>query len=206
MDEPLHSPKRAVRIGLWIIILLLVGAGGFLTHERSERGRNCRICAAAYDHWKLETYGVPIWSWDTDPIPTEDTKNYFVKYLAYSHEHEWTGGGYARYGNWGVGCGHSSFGPYPQYQRDLTRMGFRLVAASGISDANDRQRYFESIIQPRDADHYMRVRSTFALVDDQIPKEPWVKWYPYKIWSSSMEGIEIPQIVQSGQLVPKAAP
>ena len=151
-------------------------------------------------------YGIPIWSWDTEPVSTEDTKNYFDKYLYYSHDHEWTGGGYATYSLAVHGDGRSSFGPYPQHQRDLTRMGFRLVAASGISDAGDRRTYFESIIQPEDIDHYMRVRSTFALVDDQIPKKPWVKWYPYKIWSPSMEGIAIPTVVQTGQLVPTVAP
>jgi hypothetical protein len=201
-----NKPRRAIRLGFWITIGLLVAAGGYHTHERSERGRNCRICAATYDYWKLKAYGTQIWSWDTDPIPTEDTKNYFDKYLAYSHEHEWMGGGYARYSIGMVGCGHSTFGSYPQYQRELTAMGFRLVAASGILDAGDRRTYFESIIQPEDVDHYMRVRSTFALVDEQIPKEPWVKWYPYKVWSPSMEGINIPALVQAGQLLPKATP
>jgi len=149
----------------------------------------------------LKVYGIPIWSWDTEPSPTEDTKNYFDKYLEYTHDHEWTGGGYATYSLAVHGDGRSPFGPYPQHQRDLTRMGFRLVAASGIQDAQERRDYFEKIILPEDVDHYMRVRKTYELIDQQIPKKPWVKWYPYRIWSADMEEIEIPNLVQAGKIL-----
>lgn len=191
-----------MRIGLWLVLALMLAAGGFLSHERSESGRNCRICAATYNHCTLRVYGIPIWSKDTQPKPTADTRNYFDRYLAYPHDHEWTGGGFAVYGTWGVGCGRCSFGPYPQHQRELTRMGFRLVAASGMEDPLARRRYFESILQPPGDDHFVRVWETFMAIDDQIPDEPWGRGLPYRVWNPVMEGIAIPPEVRAGQLVP----
>ena len=81
-------------------------------------------------------------------------------------------------------------------------MGFKLVAASGIGDPEMRRRYFQSIIQPSGGEHYWRVIKTYDAIYDQIPKEPWVKWAPYRIWSPEMEGIKIPDYVRAGELTP----
>lgn len=187
-----------------LAFLLAVGvvAVGYRTRTRTEKGRNCRICAATYDHWNVFAFGIPIWAWDTKPEPTADTKNYFDRYLAYLHEHEWTGGGYARYGFNFVGCGKSNFGPYPQHQLDLTRMGFQLVAASGIKNPGERRRYFESMMLPADYTHFWRVRKTYETIYDQIPKEPWEKWATYQVWGPDMEGIKVPDYVRAGELYP----
>jgi len=154
-----------------------------------------------YSDYKLSAYGVPFLWWSTDVKPTDDTVHYFEKYLGYAHDHEWTGGGYSRSGLTFVACGACSYGPYQQHQRRLTSIGFQLVAASGIQDANLRRSYFESIIHPEGSEHYFDVLMTHDLIDRQLEKQPAVKRRHYRIWSANMHGIEIPEAIQSGQLV-----
>lgn len=206
MNSTANRIHNGRRVAFWALVSIAIAVTGYITRTRTEKGRNCRICAATYDHWNVFAFGIPIWAWDTKPKPTADTRDYFDRYLGYTHEHEWTGGGYARYGLGGVGCGGCSFGPYPDYQRRLTGMGFRLVAASGIQIPQQRRDFFESIIIPSDGDHFARVWTTFNLISEQIPTEPWVKWYPYRVWSANMEGIDIPPFVQKGALAPMPLP
>jgi len=194
--------KRALKVALAVLISLAIVAFGYWSRTGTTKGRNCRVCAASYDTKTVFAYGIPVWSWDTQIVDTAETKNYFDPYLGYSHDHEWTGGGYSRYGRNYIGCGKSSFGSYPQHQLQLTRMGFQLVAASGIKDVGMRRRYFESIIQPPEIEHYARVIMTHNEINDQIPKEPWVKWFPYKIWSPEMKDIEVPAYIKAGELSP----
>ena len=83
-----------------------------------------------------------------------------------------------------------------------TRIGLQLVAASGISDLQLRRRYFESIYQPSDVEHNRRIMETYQVIANQIPTEPWVKWYPYRVWGPDMNGIKIPEYVRAGELAP----
>ncbi len=191
---------RTLKIVSAALIACAIVAYGYESWTTTSKGRNCRVCAASYAHKQVFVYGLPVWSWDTEIKDSADTKNYFDPYLGYSHDHEWTGGGYSRSSRNLIGCGKSSFGPYPQHQMHLTRMGFQLVAASGMTDAETRRRYFESIMQPSDVEHYVRVTMTHRAINDQIPKEPWVKWFPYKIWSPTMDGITIPDYIRAGKL------
>lgn len=193
---------RALKIASATLMTCAIVAYGLWSRTGTTMGRNCRVCAASYDHKTVFVYGIPVSSWDTEIEDTADTNNYFDPYLGYAHDHEWTGGGYSRYGRNFIGCGKSSFGSYPQHQLQLTRMGFQLVAASGITDAGMRRKYFESIIKPPEIDHYSRVIMTYQAINDQIPKEPWAKWFPYKIWSPAMEGIKVPEYIQAGELSP----
>lgn len=197
-----HSGRRLLKVALSILLVCIVAAFGYWSRTGTTKGRNCRVCAAFYDHKTVFVYGIPVWSSDTETLPSAETKNYFDRYLAYPHEHEWTGGGYSRYGRGFVGCGKCNFGPYPQHQLELTRMGFQLVAASGIDDPEMRRRYFQSIIQPSDGEHYWRVIKTCDVISDQIPKEPWVKWAPYQVWGPDMKDIKIPDYVRAGELAP----
>lgn len=203
MNPKPGSKMRMFKIVLASLLVLGVITFGYWTRTRTQKGRNCRICAVSYDHWNVFAFGIPVGAWDTKPEPTADTRNYFDQYLAYPHEHEWTGGGYSRYGLNFVGCGKSHFGPYPQHQLGLTQMGFQLVAASGIKNSDERRRYFESIVHPSDGEHLFRVRKTHEAIHDQIPKEPWVKWAPYQVWGPDMEGIKIPDYVRAGKLSPE---
>jgi hypothetical protein len=43
---------------------------------------------------------------------------------------------------------------------------------------------------------------THEAISNQIPKEPWIKSFPYHTWSPDMEGIEIPECVREGKLIP----
>ena len=192
--------RRLRRVLSTILIICIVSAYGYWNRTGTTKARNCRVCAASFDHRTVFVYGIPVWSWDTETLPRAETKNYFDRYLAYRHEHEWTGGGYSRYGRGFVGCGSSSFGPYPQHQLELTRMGLQLVAASGIDDPEVRRRYFQSIIHPAGGEHYWRVIKTCDMIYDQIPKEPWEKWASYRIWGPDMKDIKIPQYVRAGML------
>ena len=82
-------------------------------------------------------------------------------------------------------------------------MGLRLVAVSGIEEIDDRRRFFEAIIKPAEHDHFSQVWNTFQVIDDQIPKEPWVKRKLYLVWSPTMVGIDIPSVLRVGQLLPQ---
>ena len=187
-----------------ILPCCLVAAYGYWNRTGSTAERNCRICAASFGHVTVFVYGIPVRSWDTEPQATADTRHYFDRYLGYQHAHEWTGGGYIRYGRGFLGCGKGAFGPYPQHQLELTRMGLKLVAASGIDDPAKRRRYFENIIQPPDMEHYGRVSTTYREICKQIPNEPWVKQAPYRVWGPEMPGISIPDYVRAGELRPDA--
>lgn len=162
--------RKWKRIAFWALVFMAVVVTGYITRARTEKGRYCRICAATNDHWNVFALGMPIWAWETKLKPTADTRNYFDQYLAYPHDHEWTGGDYAKCWTEGVACGRSSFGPYPNYQRRLTTMGFRLVAASGIQDPKQRRDFFENIIKSRGTDA-ARVFTTFNVISEQISKK-----------------------------------
>jgi len=194
--------RRILKAALWILLFCVVASFGYWNRTGTTKGRNCRVCASSFDHKTVIIYGIPVWSWDRKIEASAETKNYYDRYLGYPHEHEWTGGGYSRYGRGFVGCGKCNFGPYPQHQFELTRMGFQLVAASGIGDLEMRRRYFESIIQPTDVEHYWRVIKTCDAIYDQIPKEHWVKWAPYRVWGPDMKDIKIPDYVRAGELAP----
>lgn len=196
------SRKRLLKVALAILLICIVSAFGYRSRTGTTKGRNCRVCASSFDQKTVFVYGIPVWSWNTETSPSAETKNYFDRYLAFPHEHEWTGGGYSRYGRGFVGCGMCSFGPYPQYQLELTRMGFQLVAASGIDNPEMRRLYFLSIIQPLDGQHYWRVIKTYKVIYHQIPKEAWEEWAPYQVWSPDMKDIIIPEYVRAGELAP----
>jgi hypothetical protein len=164
-----------------LIVMISVAWFGYFTRGRKVQVRNCRICAANYQHQKLIVFGIPVWMWDTQPEPTSETKSYFNQYLGYSHQHEWTGGGYSQYSRNFVGCGKSHYGPYPQYQRYLTLMGLQL----------------EEIVFPENYNHYFRVRATHEAISNQM-----VKLFPYHRWGPNLEGIEIPECVRAGKLIP----
>lgn len=197
-----HFKKLLRKAGLGLLLVSAIVGFGYWNRTWTSKGRVCRICGAGFTHKTVLFYGMPVWAWDTEIEGTSDTRNYFDRYLGYPHEHEWTGGGYSRHGRGFVGCGRSVFGPYPQYQMELTQMGFKLVAASGMEDPKLRRRYFESIIQPSDVEHYWRVTKTHDAIDDQIPKEPWMKREPYRVWGPDMKDIQIPDYVRAGELTP----
>jgi hypothetical protein len=197
-----NSVRRTLKVALSILLFFAFAAFGYWNRTGTTKGRNCRVCAATFDHKTMFIYGIPVRSWDTEIKASAETRNYFDRYLGYPHEHEWTGGGYSRYGRRFVGCGSCSFGPYPQHQMVSTRIGLQLVAASGISDPQLRRRYFESIYQPSDVEHNRRIMETHRVIADQIPTEPWVKWYPYRVWGPDMNGIKIPDYVRAGGLAP----
>jgi hypothetical protein len=148
MEPDITKTRKLSKVTLSILLFCVAAAFGYWSRTGTTEGRNCRVCAASFDHKTVFVYGVPVWSWDTETVASAETKNYFDRYLGYRHEHEWTGGGYSRYGLGFVGCGRCNFGSYPEYQMALTQMGFQLVAASGISDPGMRRSYFRSIIQP----------------------------------------------------------
>jgi hypothetical protein len=179
-----------------LIVMALVAWFGYFTRGRKVYGRNCRICAANYQHQKIIVFSIPVWMWDTQPESTSETKSYFDPYLGYSHQHEWTGGGYSQYSRNFVGCGKSHYGPYPQHQLDLTRMGMQLVAVSGIEDPVARRKYFEEIVFPESYSHYFRVITTHEAISNQM-----VKLFPYHRWGPNLEGIEIPECVRAGKLL-----
>jgi hypothetical protein len=189
--------KAKIPKGIAILFGILVLIFGYLSYTRTESGRNCRICAATFDHWTCSIFGIRIWSWDTKPVPSERTEE-FNTYLGYEHEHEWTGGGYSVYSNFMVGCGSCSFGSYPRHQFELTRMGLRLIAASGIREKKQRRDFYEQIIKSEDFEHYARVSQTYRVISDQIPD--YLHW-KYKYWSPEMDGIEIPQYLKNGKLI-----
>jgi hypothetical protein len=79
---PNSKSSRLFRIAISILLLCIFVALGYWSRTGTSKNRNCRVCAATFSQKTVFAYGIPVWSWDTEILPGDETKLYFDRYLA----------------------------------------------------------------------------------------------------------------------------
>jgi hypothetical protein len=213
MKPRLHGENLLLKISVAGLLCCAVLGYGYWKRTGTTVPRACKVCDAESDHKTLSIFGRLVRTWDTEPEKSDLTRNYFDRYLAYPHEHEWV-----PYFDFSAHVAPpsptrpvglpprptGSSGNYPTSRRDLTEKGFQLVAASAIPEPEGRRRYFESIIGPIDRKHCLRVMATWEMIEEQFPHGPPRKPGAARIWSPDMKGITVPAEVKAGELLPDA--
>ncbi len=149
-----------------IIIAVLLLALGFVIlsvfvpiYERSMKFDNCGLCGANKSEVIIYIYGIPA-KRKTSGTQNNEYTDYYDKYIAEPHEHQWAGGGFGttlkylfggrlnKDGGWGYG------GKYPLYHHQLTRNVLSVMEVFEDEPLVFRRQVFHELIECKKFEDY----------------------------------------------------
>lgn len=158
--------KRRNKIIIAVLLLLpcFVILSVFVPiYERSSKFNNCGLCGASKSEVIIYIYGIPA-KRKTSGIRKNEYTDYYDKYIAEPHEHQWVGGGMGttlkylfggrldKDGGWGYG------GKYPLYHYQLTRNVLSVMELFKDEPLEFRRQVFHELIECRKFEDYERVQ------------------------------------------------
>src|SRR5207245_3026829 len=110
---------------------------------------------------------IPIYRGTAGVVDGEDSPAY-NQFIGAAHAHQWCGGGASHHsctlfgGNYRVGCGSCTFGPWLPCQRELTRIALSILPVLKDQPLEIRKAIYEQIVNAPDLEAWVEISRLYS--------------------------------------------